>query len=162
MTHAVESDPPNVALRPIDHLNWRACIALELLPDQLALVCPNVESIAEVGVVDGAEALGVYTSEGMAGLAVLFHTEREVELHRFMIDRRYQGKGVGKAALRALLDMAAARAEVRTMRVKFLHWNTVAEHAYRSVGFVDSGENDGDEKVFTIDVTTQTGTSAHP
>ena len=71
---------------------------------------------------------------------------------RIMIDKRYQGRGYGRAAMQAALDF------IRTWpcgvaeycEISYEPDNTVAKALYASFGFVENGELDGDETVAVL------------
>ena len=71
-------------------------------------------------------------------------------LCRLMIDRQYQGKGLGSQALRLILEeMRRAKGCVEV----FLSTepdNTVAKHMYEKLGFVPQNEKWDDEDVYRI------------
>lgn len=71
----------------------------------------------------------------------------EFEIHRFMIDFQYQGRWYGKQALNEIIKYIQKISQ-RTNRIKlmFLEDNIRAEKLYTSVGFIDSGETEWNER----------------
>ena len=71
---------------------------------------------------------------------------------RFMIDKRYQGRGYGKEAMRLALDYVrtfpCGKAEYCSL--SYEPENEVAAKLYHSFGFKENGETDGDEIVAVI------------
>ena len=71
---------------------------------------------------------------------------------RFMIDKRYQGRGYGKEAMRLALDYVrtflCGKAEYCSL--SYEPENEVAAKLYHSFGFKENGEMDGDEIVAVI------------
>src|SRR5690349_4053424 len=98
-----------VELRPITVENFRAVTKLAVLPEQSDFVAPNALSIAETYVYPEAEPRAVYADDELVGF-VLFHPvdkDKPAEGHciaRLMIDHRFQGRGLGRAALEAAVD----------------------------------------------------------
>lgn len=71
---------------------------------------------------------------------------------RFMIDKRYQGRGYGKEAMLLALDYVrtfpCGKAEYCSL--SYEPENDVAAKLYHSFGFKENGETDGDEIVAVI------------
>lgn len=154
----------NVELRKVDTENvWDLC-RLKVTPEQENFVAPNLYSIAEAFAVreSGQVALpfGIYEDGAPVGFVMLGHgtagdeDEPDVAagnycLWRFMIDARYQGRGLGRKALELVLEY------IRTLPcgpaefcwLSYEPENTGARALYRSLGFAENGETDGDEIV---------------
>ena len=73
---------------------------------------------------------------------------------RFMIDQRYQGKGLGKKALNKLIDYIRTKplGEGEKIYLSYVPGNEWAEKLYKEVGFVPNGEKDGEEIVLVLDL----------
>ncbi len=78
--------------------------------------------------------------------------QNNYDLRRLMIDAKFQGRGYGKEALRLALEF------IRTFpcgKAEFC-WlsyepkNKVAQDLYRSQGFVETGEKDGEEVIAVL------------
>jgi diamine N-acetyltransferase len=146
------SAPSEIELRPVTADNYRACIALSVLPSQSAYVAPNVNSLAEIYVWPDGEARLIYRGAEPVGF-VLFHPvtpERPADGHcivRFMIDHRFQRQGIGRPALRAAVDWIAREKGVDRVRLSVVPENAPARRLYRTEGFVETGEIDHGEIV---------------
>ena len=67
-------------------------------------------------------------------------------LCQFFIDKRYQGKGYGKAALLLVLDKMREEGRYKRVSVTYQKRNVAAMRLYESVGFVHTGaEFEGDK-----------------
>ena len=67
-------------------------------------------------------------------------------LCQFFIDKRYQGKGYGKAALLLVLDKMREEGRYKRVSVTYQERNGAAMRLYESVGFVHTGaEFEGDK-----------------
>lgn len=66
---------------------------------------------------------------------------------RFMIDRNYQGKGLGKKTMEAVLDyiMTFPCKEADYCWLSYEPENKAAASLYHHFGFEETGEMDGDE-----------------
>ena len=73
-------------------------------------------------------------------------------LWRLMIDKRYQGRGYGREAVKLALDFVrtfpCGKAEYCAL--SYEPENEVAKKLYHSFGFVENGEMDGDEIVAAL------------
>ena len=73
-------------------------------------------------------------------------------LWRLMIDERYQGKGYGKEAVRLALNFVrtwpCGRADYCWL--SYEPGNDVARELYRSFGFIETGEYDGEEMIAVL------------
>ena len=73
---------------------------------------------------------------------------------RFMIDQRYQEKGLGKKALNKLIDYIRTNplGEGEKIYLSYVPGNDWAEKLYKEAGFVPNGEKDGEEIVLVLDL----------
>ena len=80
--------------------------------------------------------------------------ENTYNIWRFMIDRRYQHKGLGKAALKLVLDFIRTYPCGKSEKcwLSYEPENTAAEKLYSSFGFVPNGEKDGDEIIAVLNL----------
>ena len=72
-------------------------------------------------------------------------SDDEALIYRFMIDRRHQGKGYGRAALVLAIDEIRAMPHVRTVSISYMPDNKAAKAFYASLGFVEAGVDEDDE-----------------
>ena len=150
-----------ISLRPIDSSNYRECIELSVAPDQQRFVAPNLQSLADAYVWrEAAEPFAVYSDDEMVGFALLFPladggdddsipepgTERGYILVRLMVDGRFQGRGYGRAALDAIIELIRGRG-LPTVRLSVVPENEQALDFYRRNGFAETGEIHGGEIV---------------
>lgn len=138
-----------IDLRPVTRDNLRACLELDVLPEQRDFVAPNVRSMAEAYVLPQADPRLIY-ADGEAVGFVLFHPNESGPGHyivRFMIDHRFQGQGLGRRALAAAVDWVARERGAERVRLSVVPENDAARGLYRSAGFVETGEMDHGEVV---------------
>ena len=97
-----------------------------------------------------ARARAVYAGERVVGFLMYDagaadDAPREAVIYRFMIDRRHQGKGYGRAALAKALDEIRAIPRVSKVSISYMPDNPVAKPFYASFGFVEVGlDEDGE------------------
>ena len=92
----------SISLRPITRDNWKQCITLDVQPRQKNLIGANVKSLAEASVRPEATTLGIFVDDEMAGFMMYL---RDIEdgyyyIHRFMVDAKYQRRGIGYMGLK--------------------------------------------------------------
>jgi diamine N-acetyltransferase len=140
-----------VSLRPIDRSNWQECVELSVKPHQTGLVGANVRSLAEAYVRPEAKPMAVYEGNIMVGFSMYLRNsdDQHYYIHRFMIDGRYQNRGLGRKALMLTIDEICAQANSKDrIMLLFLTHNVDAERFYRAAGFMDTGTIVIDEKLF--------------
>ena len=151
-----------VELRKVDAKNiWKIC-ALEVAEDQRNFVATNTQSILEAycAISSGGVAMpyGIYDGETPVGFVMLgFGCEdwedapeiakNTYNIWRFMIDRRYQRKGYGKQAMEVVLRLVETfpHGKADWVWLSYEPENQVAAELYRSFGFRENGQMDGDE-----------------
>ena len=148
-------------LRPIDESNYRDVLQLSVEPDQERFVASNLQSLADAYVWrDAAEPHAVYADDELVGFALLYPLTdgppasplpadailRGYIIVRLMIDARFQGRGYGREALDAIVEIVRKRG-LPTIRLSVLPDNEQAMEFYRRNGFSATGETEGDEIV---------------
>jgi diamine N-acetyltransferase len=139
-----------VRLEDVTARNWRAVARLKLAPGQEDLVASNLYSIAQSKFDRNARPRAVYAGKEIVGFLMydVWETEdktRAASIYRFMIDRKYQGKGYGRAALARALDEIKAHHAIRKISVGYMPENPVAKPFYASFGFVEAGKDEDGE-----------------
>ena len=151
-----------ITLRPVTDENREAVIALSVREDQ-PFVAPNDASLKEAEEANAktpgyARPFAIYADEKLVGFCMFsFDPEDEDEedrywLWRFMIDKRWQGRGYGREALKQALDFIrtfpAGPAEL--CWISYEPENETAKKLYASFGFEETGEMCGDEIVAVL------------
>jgi len=132
--------------------NWREAADLDVDDSQRGFVAPNLRSIALSRFLPEWTPAAIYSGDTMVGFA--FYGPRAPQawhIMRFMIDKRYQGKGYGKAAMRELIRIVKERApDCQVIDLSYVPENDVASKVYADVGFRETGEVHGGEVVAAI------------
>ena len=139
-----------VTLRPITRDTFWAVLDLKLHPGQEGFVANNAVSIANAYVEPTFVPLGVYAGDDLVGFAMYGqHPDTGAWwVIRLMIDRAHQGKGYGRAAMEAVIELMAERVGCEEIVTSFVPSNAVAAGLYASLGFRPTGEiEDGEPLV---------------
>jgi diamine N-acetyltransferase len=141
----------NIELRDITRDNFRKCIDLKVAEHQTRFVATNVMSIAQSKVMPELIPLGVYDGDELVGFVLHGPDAGKWWLVRLMVGEAQQGKGYGKAAIRALVERLGHEApEYRALYLSFVPGNERAERLYREMGFEPTGEVDEGEIVVRL------------
>jgi diamine N-acetyltransferase len=143
-----------VKLKKVNADNWEAVVELELGADQEDLVANNLYSVAEAQFNPDARPRAVYVGKRVVGFLMYDLQKKkgkaqEASIYRFMIDRKYQGKGYGRAALSKALEEIRAIPGVNRISIRYMPENPVAKPFYASFGFVEAGR-DRDGEVIAV------------
>jgi len=131
-----------MTLREITRDNWLQCVRLTVAPEQEAFVASNGASLAQSKYEPEWIPLALYDDEEMVGF-VMYGVNREEGKYwilRVMVDRRYQGQGYGRAAMRLLLERLRAIPGCDEVAISYEPENEVARRLYASCGFRETGE----------------------
>jgi diamine N-acetyltransferase len=131
---------------------------LSVREDQKHFVASNAVSLAQALFAPEAWYRAVYHGEDLAGF-IMLHDESlrspppekpEVSVWRFMIDAKFQGRGIGKAALRQVIEHVRARGTIEKLELSYVPGPGCPEAFYRSLGFAPTGRVDEGEIVLAL------------
>ena len=141
----------DVELRDVTARNWRAVVNLELTPEQEDLVASNLYSVAQSKFDPLARPRAVYAGGNVVGFLMYdVWTEgktQEASIYRFMIDRRHQGKGYGRAALAKALEEIKAVPGMKKIAIGYMPENPITKSFYASFGFKEAGLDEDGEMI---------------
>lgn len=139
-----------VKIEKINKDNYIKCLKLNVKDDQKSFVATNAISLAQAYVFpEVAHPFAIINSEDVVvGFMMLeVHKEdNEYGVWRLMVDKKHQGNGYGKDALRLGIEYLEnlGATEIKLSHVK---GNDNTSKLYESVGFQYNGELDGEELV---------------
>ena len=146
---------PEIVLRAIDMANFRECIGLRVAEEQEDFVASNVYSLAQAktnprlhpfAIYDGSVFKRELTPDDRMVGFVMYQIWDEVGfVVRLMIDRRFQRRGHGRAAMREVIRRLALHPDVLYIGTSVRKGNHAAEALYRALGFVDDPKEDPQE-----------------
>lgn len=147
----------------IDSSNLWKIVKLQVAKKQEAFVASNTESLLEayVAITNGRHALpfGIYEQGEPVGFIMLGYDAIDEEdpsvaagnycLWRLMIDSRYQGKGLGRKALKKAIAFLNTKpcGPGTSCWLSYESENTTAKALYESEGFLENGEFCDGERV---------------
>jgi diamine N-acetyltransferase len=143
----------NVSLREINKDNWEMATSLKLSEEQQKFVSPNWYSILQEIFIDvDIYCRAIYDDETMVGFAMMGQDpdDQSCFISRLMIAEEHQGKGYGRAALKAIIEEMQARYQPDALIIRVAPANKVAYSLYSSVGFIDTGEIHRGEAVLRL------------
>ena len=157
-------------LKKINRNNVEAILKLEVFDNQKSFVATNNSSIIEayIAITDNNDVFtfGIYKDDTPIGFLMIgFDVNSDDEgapriakgnynIWRFMIDKKFQGKGFGKKSMDLALEFVKTF-PCETAKYCWLSYesdNDVARQLYKSVGFVETEEKDGEEIVAILEL----------
>ncbi len=133
-----------VTLFEVSEDNWLELAALRVAEDQKKYLDSALGILARGYVYRDCRArvLGIAAEGAAAGLLLVRDLDEEpacYDLQQFLIDRRFQGRGYGGAALGLLLGMLARERAYPSVEVCVHRENAAALALFRRAGFLDTG-----------------------
>ena len=157
-------------LKKINRKNVGEILKLEVFDNQKRFVAPNNISIIEayLAITENNDVFtfGIYNDDAPVGFLMIgFDVNSDDEgapkiakgnynIWRFMIDKKFQGKGFGKKAMNLALEFVNTF-PCGTAKYCWLSYesdNDVARQLYKSFGFVETDEKDGEEIVAILEL----------
>ena len=140
----------SVSLREITAGTVRQVTGLSVREDQMRFVASNAVSLAEALFYQEAWYRAIYSGEELAGFVLIYDEsllvpapeEPEAGLWRFMIDARFQGQGIGKAALRQVIEHVRSKGIFTRFGTSFVPGPGSPEQFYLGMGFRPNGNVD--------------------
>jgi diamine N-acetyltransferase len=142
----------DVELRDVTAENRQAVAGLALDPAQQDLVASNAESLDEARFDPDARPRAIYAGDRLVGFLTYDAGRprakaRAALIYRFMIDRRYQGEGYGRAALGKAIEEIRAIPNVSKISISYMPDNATARRFYASFGFAEVGTDEDGEMI---------------
>ncbi|MEY8345806.1 N-acetyltransferase [Niallia circulans] len=141
-------NPVDVKLVSLNENNWYRCCELKVSEEQEKYIEPNAISIAQSKFEPTLQPYAIYFAEKIVGFLMFNTVKEELDGHwiyRIMVDREYQGKGIGQAATLLMIDEMKKLATVEKIAVGYHPENKSAHHLYSRLGFQDLGNRFGKE-----------------
>jgi diamine N-acetyltransferase len=151
-------DAAPVTLREITADTVIAVVRLSVADDQKGFVASNAVSLAQALFAPEAWYRAICCGDEPAGFVMLFDeslrspppAQPEVGVWRFMIDQRFQRRGIGRAALLQVIEHVRAKGVFKSLELSYVPGPGCPEPFYKSLGFRDTGRMDGVEVVLEL------------
>lgn len=139
-----------LTLKRIDESNFIDAFHLKLADSQEKFVSHPIRSLAQAYVYyHQCTPFGIYAGESLVGYVMVIydHDTSEYNIWHLMIDRRYQGMGYGKQAVRLCIDYIRQEpfGPGNTVLLTCHKENTVAVSLYKSLRFQETGNWENEE-----------------
>ena len=157
-------------LRKINRNNIGEILKLEVFDNQKSFVATNNSSIIEayIAITDNNDVFtfGIYNDDIPIGFLMIgFNVNSDDEgaqriakenynIWRLMIDKKFQGKGFGKEAMDLAIEFVNTFpcGKAKYCWLSYESENNLARQLYKSVGFVETDEKDGEEIVAILEL----------
>lgn len=144
-----------VSLREITAETVRAVTRLSVADSQRGFVATNAESLAQALFSPEAWYRAIFLADDPVGFVMLSDeslraappAEPAIGVWRLMVDQRFQGQGIGRAALRLVIEHARQKRIFRTLELSYVPGPGCPEPFYLGLGFRHTGRLDGGQVV---------------
>jgi len=149
---------PAVELREITAETVLPVIKLRVADSQAGFVAPNAVSLAQALFAPEAWYRAIHAGEEIAGFVMLADESQKkpcpaapsIAVWRFMVDARFQGRGIGRAAMQQVIGHARGKRLFDTIELSYVPGPGSPEPFYRSLGFRPTGRVDDGEIVLAL------------
>lgn len=147
-----------VSLREITADTVRAVTKLAVTQYQNRFVAPNAVSLAQALFAPEAWYRAIYLGDEPVGFVMLedeslrkpMPGSPKVGVWRFMVDAKHQRKGVGRAAMRLVIEHVRRKGLFEKLAISYIPEEGGPEQLYLSLGFRPTGDMDEDEVVMEL------------
>lgn len=146
----------NVKIVELNAENWYDCCKLEVSTEQKEYMEPNAISIAQSKFEPTLKPYAIYYKEIVVGFLMYNSVQEELDgywVYRIMVDKEFQGKGIGKAATKLMISEMVKLPNFKKIVVGYHPENLGAHNLYSSLGFIDNGDRFGKEMAVIKNIT---------
>lgn len=138
-----------IILTPVTAENWRQVAALQVSPDQREFVAEPAYYLCLCHYGGLWQPLAVQLGQEIIGYLqwAVDDADGSCWLGGIIIDSHQQGKGYGRQAVQSAIALLSRELGFNHFALSYQPGNTRARQLYVSLGFVESGEIEGDEVV---------------
>jgi diamine N-acetyltransferase len=138
-----------VSLRPVNSENWRDVAHLQVTPSPREFVAEPCYYLALCCYGDDWRPIAICLGEQVVGFMMwaVDPADDNCWLGGILIDQSHQRKGYGRQAVEEAISMLSNEYGYEDFALSYQPTNVVAKHLYRSIGFSETEECEGDEIV---------------
>ena len=139
---------PQLQLVDVDAANWSQVVDVVPRPDQDRFVAPVSRYLCLAHYGGEWNPLGIEVDESIVG-HIMWGVDEEdgsVWLGGLVVDAAAQGRGIGRAAVVAFLNRFTENGRTN-VALSYSPDNVAARKLYADLGFIETGEMEGDEVV---------------
>jgi diamine N-acetyltransferase len=145
-----------IELKEVTYDNFDAVVDLQLLKHQEDYLASNVYSIAQSKFDPDYHPRAIYADDELVGFLMYNSFDCDVAhqtgIHRFMIDHRYQSRGIGRRAMEKALNEIRCIPNLERITICYHPQNALAQPFYASFGFKEIGLDEDGEMIAAIDI----------
>ena len=146
----------NVKIVELNAENWYDCCKLEVSTEQKEYLEPNAVSIAQSKFEPTLKPYAIYFKDIVVGFLMYNSVQEELDgywVYRIMVDKKFQGKGIVKAATKLMISEMVKLPNSKKIVVGYHPENLGAHNLYSSLGFIDNGDRFGKEMAVVKNIT---------
>lgn len=149
---------PLVTLREITADTVIPVVKLSVAENQKGFVAPNAVSLAQALFAPEAWFRAIYCGDDLAGFVMLADESLKtpppekpgIGVWRLMVDSRFQGRGIGRAAMQLVIEHARSKGSSEVLELSYVPGPGSPESFYLSLGFRHTGRIDEAEVVLEL------------
>lgn len=139
-----------VLLCPVTKENYEEICDLAVSKDQEDYVAENTWSLVE-SLFEGYETRSIYVAKEVVGFFMwVQETQHKISIYRFMVDKKFQNKGIGRKALNLALKQIKLNDNLEEIEICYNPKNPVAKNFYSSFGFAEVGMDEDNEDMLAL------------
>ncbi|NHB86418.1 GNAT family N-acetyltransferase [Photorhabdus tasmaniensis] len=144
----------HITLTDVNQDNYEDVCDLTVADYQYEYVADNTWSLVESKFNPSYQTRTICLDDKPVGFFMWVpETDRRVSIWRFMVDRHYQNKGIGRKAMLLALDEIRRTDGLEEIEICYKPNNPIARNFYSSFGFVEVGmDEDGEDMLAMIKV----------
>lgn len=126
-----------VTLRGVTEADYEEIVNLKVGENQRRFLVSNRYSLEQARLHKDYIPMAIYEEEELVGFLMYCHHPEETSylIIRFMVDEKYQSRGIGKKAMELLLDYMKHELKQKMVYISFEHDNERARNLYKKLGF---------------------------
>lgn len=131
---------------PLDRYNWELCLEIEMEPEQRAFIPSVLYSLAQAKF-EQLVPYGIMHHGKMVGFIMYGNFAGICWISRVIIDKDYQNQGIGRTAVRQLIEVMQGKISCKEIRTSYQADNHAAATFFAKLGFQPLPKVLGDEVV---------------